>query len=123
MDCERNFREPVLTDLRDKFYYLYKKTGKLKTNEFFYLFEEFIKIRSGEKGWGQIMKDVYQRLLEKIRGDLTEIAVTAPAKLKLEEEFAPLTESLLAVKEEYLSTCRIRKSPRVRAFLMYYRHR
>lgn len=43
-----------------------------------------------------------ERLLEKIRGDLTEIAVTAPAKLKLEEEFAPLTESLLAVKEEYL---------------------
>ena len=76
MDCERNFREPVLTDLRDKFYYLYKKTGKLKTNEFFYLFEEFIKIRSGEKGWGQIMKDVYQRLLEKIRKFKPDIKLT-----------------------------------------------
>ena len=74
--CERNFREPVLTDLRDKFYYLYKKTGKLKMSEFFYLFEEFIKIRSGEKGWGQDMVDVYQRLLEKIRKFRPDIKFT-----------------------------------------------
>ena len=67
VDCERNFREPDLTELRDRFNYIYKKTGKLKMSEFFYLFEEFIKIRSSEKGWGQDMVDVYQRLLEKIR--------------------------------------------------------
>ena len=53
VDCERNFREPILTDLRDKFNYQYKQTDKQKTNEFFFLFEEFIKIQSGEKGWGQ----------------------------------------------------------------------
>ncbi len=67
VECERNFREPVLTELRDKFNYMYKKTGKLKMSEFFYLFEQFIEIRSGEKGWGQDMVDVYQRLLEKIK--------------------------------------------------------
>ena len=67
IECERNFREPVLTDLRDKFNYIYKHTGKLKTTEFFYLFDEFIKIKSGEKGWGQDMVDVYHRLLEKIK--------------------------------------------------------
>ena len=67
VECERNFREPVLADLRDKFNYQYKQTDKQKTNEFFLLFEEFIKIQSGEKGWGQYMVDVYQRLLEKIK--------------------------------------------------------
>lgn len=51
IECERNFRAPVLTDLRDKFNYLYKHTGKLKKTEFFYLFEEFIKIKSGERGY------------------------------------------------------------------------
>ena len=76
VDCEKNFREPVLTELRDKFNYLYKKTGKLKNNEFFYLFEEFIKIKSGEKGWGQNMVDVYQRLLEKIRKFKPDIKFT-----------------------------------------------
>ena len=76
VECERNFREPVLTELRDKFNYMYKKTGKLKMSEFFYLFEEFIKIRSGEKGWGQDMVDVYQRLLEKIRKFRPDIKFT-----------------------------------------------
>lgn len=76
IECERNFREPVLTDLRDKFNYIYKHTGKLKTSEFFYLFEEFIKIKSGEKGWGQDMVDVYQRLLEKIRKFKSDIKFT-----------------------------------------------
>ena len=76
IECERNFREPVLTDLRDKFNYIYKHTGKLKTTEFFYLFDEFIKIKAGEKGWGQIMKDVYQRLLEKIRKFKPDIKLT-----------------------------------------------
>ena len=76
IECERNFREPVLTDLRDKFNYIYKHTGKLKTTEFFYLFDEFIKIKSGEKGWGQDMVDVYQRLLEKIRKFKSDIKFT-----------------------------------------------
>jgi len=76
VECERNFREPVLTELRDKFNYMYKKTGKLKMSEFFYLFEEFIKIRSGEKGWGQDMVDVYLRLLEKIRKFRPDIKFT-----------------------------------------------
>lgn len=76
VECERNFREPVLTELRDKFNYMYKKTGKLKMSEFFYLFEEFIKIKSGEKGWGQDMVDVYQRLLEKIRKFRPDIKFT-----------------------------------------------
>ena len=76
VECERNFREPVLTELRDKFNYMYKKTGKLKMSEFFYLFEEFIKIRSGEKGWGQYMVDVYLRLLEKIRKFRPDIKFT-----------------------------------------------
>ena len=76
MDCERNFREPILTDLRDKFNYLYKKTGKLKSSEFFYLFEQFIEIRSGEKGWGQDMVDVYHRLLEKIKKFQPDIKFT-----------------------------------------------
>lgn len=74
--CERNFREPILTDLRDKFNYLYKKTGKLKSSEFFYLFEQFIEIRSGEKGWGQDMVDVYHRLLEKIKKFQPDIKFT-----------------------------------------------
>ena len=74
IECERNFREPVLTDLRDKFNYIYKHTGKLKTSEFFYLFEEFIKIKSGEKGWGQDMVD--ERLLEKIRKFKSDIKFT-----------------------------------------------
>lgn len=76
VDCERNFREPLLTDLRDKFNYHFKKTGKLKLSEFFYLFEEFIKIRSGEKGWGQDMVDVYHRLLEKIKKFQPDIKFT-----------------------------------------------
>ena len=76
VDCERNFREPILTDLRDKFNYMYKKTGKLKKTEFFYLFDEFIMIKSGEKGWGQDMIDVYQRLVEKIRNFQPDIKFT-----------------------------------------------
>ena len=76
IDCERNFREPLLTDLRDRFNYLYKKTGKLKSSEFFYLFEQFIEIRSGEKGWGQDMVDVYHRLLEKIKKFQPDIKFT-----------------------------------------------
>ena len=55
VECEPNFREPVLADLRDKFNYQYKQTDKQKTNEFFLHFEEFIKIQSGEKGRGQDM--------------------------------------------------------------------
>ncbi|MBO4483064.1 MAG: phage integrase SAM-like domain-containing protein [Prevotella sp.] len=93
IECERNFRAPVLTDLRDKFNYLYKHTGKLKKTEFFYLFEEFIKIKSGEKGWGKDMVDVYERLLEKIR------------KFKADIRFTDLdTQTLEAFKESLAET-------------------
>ena len=93
IDCERNFREPLLTDLRDKFNYHFKKTGKLKMSEFFYLFEQFIEIRSGEKGWGQDMVDVYQRLLEKIR------------KFKPEIKLADLNvQTLESIKESLATT-------------------
>ena len=93
IDCERNFREPLLTDLRDKFNYHFKKTGKLNMSEFFYLFEQFIEIRSGEKGWGQDMVDVYQRLLEKIR------------KFKPEIKLADLNvQTLESIKESLATT-------------------
>ena len=94
IDCERNFREPLLTDLRDRFNYLYKKTGKLKSSEFFYLFEQFIEIRSGEKGWGQDMVDVYHRLLEKIKKFQPDIKFTDWNVQTLEDFKESLAQSM-----------------------------
>ncbi len=66
-ECELTKRDPVLSDLRNKFNYTFKRTNKQRSSEFFLLFDEFITEQSGVKGWGKDMIDVYTRLRDKLK--------------------------------------------------------
>ena len=92
--CTNERREPILTELRDRFNYKFKQTQNQKCSEFFLLFDEFIREQSGVKGWGEAMIETFKRLkdrLRKFRPTLTFMDLT----IKTMEEFKlDLAESM-----------------------------
>lgn len=66
-NCELMKKEPVLTDLREKFNYDFKQTNKQRSSEFYQLFSDYINEQKDVKGWGKDMVDVYTRLRDKLQ--------------------------------------------------------
>ena len=65
--CAMRDSRPSLLELKERFNKRFKMSSDAQSDEFFYLFEQFIAEKSQERGWGKDMKDVYVRLKEKIR--------------------------------------------------------
>lgn len=56
-----------LSDLQERFKHKFKTSEEQQSDEFFYLFDKFREEMAGQKGWGQDMKDVYERLEGKVK--------------------------------------------------------
>lgn len=56
-----------LNDLKERFNHKYKSSDEKQSDEFFFLFDKFIKEMSGERGWQKDMIDVYERLKGKVK--------------------------------------------------------
>ena len=56
-----------LSDLKERFNHKYKFPDEKQSDEFFFLFDKFIKEMAGEKGWQKDMVDVYERLKRKVK--------------------------------------------------------
>lgn len=72
--------EPNLVELKERFSKKYIKSNKSESEEFFYLFSQYIETTSKTRQWGKSMKDYFNRLLTKLQSykpdlkfsDLTE---------------------------------------------------
>lgn len=65
--------EVSLSDLRERFNGKFKASGEQQSEEFFCLFKNFRNEMAEQKGWGQDMKDVYERLEGKVRDFKSDI--------------------------------------------------
>lgn len=83
-DCERAMRIPILSELRSKFNYAFKKNAKQRTNEFFYLYDQYITEQAGVRGWSKSMIDVQTRLKNKIKKIAPDISLATLTTKTLE---------------------------------------
>lgn len=80
-----------VTNLKERFNHKYKSTSANLSDEFFYLFSRFIEETSTLKGWGKDMKEVFQRLEDKVRA------------FKADMKFSDLSISTMDAFKVYLS--------------------
>ena len=62
-DCMFRTTPPSLTDLKERFNSTFKRNTNEMSNEFFFLFEKFIKEQGEQKAWDKSMKDTFIRLM------------------------------------------------------------
>lgn len=58
---------PTLTELKRLFNYTFKKSGQSQTDEFFYLFEQYINTRSETRHWSAEYKEMFMRVYNSIK--------------------------------------------------------
>ena len=63
-NCAAREVPPSLEELKKRFEGMRRMSGSTDSDDFFYLFDEFIAERSKERGWTKTTKDVYVRLKE-----------------------------------------------------------
>lgn len=56
-----------LSDLQERFKHKFRASEEMLSDEFFFLFDKFRAEMASQRGWGQDMKDVYERLEGKVR--------------------------------------------------------
>ena len=61
-ECAMRDVHPSLPELKKRFNKKFKMSDGEQSDEFFYLFDEFIKEKSKERGWGDEMTEAYTRL-------------------------------------------------------------
>lgn len=59
--------EPNLVELKERFSKKYIKSNKAASEEFFYLFTQYIETTSKTRQWGKSMKGYFSRLVEKLK--------------------------------------------------------
>jgi len=62
-----------LSDLQERFKHKFRASEEKLSDEFFFLFDKFRKEMAEQKGWGQDMKDVYERLEGKVKSFKSDI--------------------------------------------------
>lgn len=65
--CAERDTNASLSDLKERFNYKFKSSSKSKANEFFFMYDRFIKEEGSKNGWQENMIGVQKRLKEKIR--------------------------------------------------------
>lgn len=80
-----------LDDLKERFNYKYKRGGVELSDEFFFLFDKFIKEQEEQRGWDKSMKEVFVRLKELVKAYKPKIT------------FADLTVATMDGLKNYLS--------------------
>ena len=89
--CAMRDALPSLIELKEMYNRQFKMSSDALSDEFFYLFDQFIEEKSKERGWGKDMKDVYIRLKEKIHAFKPNI------------KFSDLSVSTMNALLEYMS--------------------
>lgn len=93
-DCERSMRIPILSELRAKFNYKFKQNAKQRTNEFFYLYDQYITEQAGVRGWSMSMIEVQTRLRNKIKKFAPDISLATLTTKTLENIKMQLSTTL-----------------------------
>lgn len=106
--CSNERRRPSLTELRERFNYVFKHDSKQQCNEFYLAFDEFIKERSGVNGWGTDMIQVYERLRDRLMSfrptlNFTDLNTSTMEEIKLELARTMYNDSILK-RLSYLKT-------------------
>ena len=65
--CALRNAEPNLIELKERFSKKYIKSNKSASEEFFYLFTQYIETTSKTRQWGNSMKGYFSRLVEKLK--------------------------------------------------------
>lgn len=97
-NCDANEQQPSLEDLKFRFQHAFKSkvsepavAGVSVSDEFSYLFDQYIEIKSKERGWEKSMKEKYTRLKNRIISVKNDIRLTDLSESMmntLAEEFA-----------------------------------
>lgn len=97
-NCDANEQQPSLEDLKFRFQHAFKSkvsepdvAGVSVSDEFSYLFDQYIEIKSKERGWKKSMKEKYTRLKNRIISVKNDIRLTDLSESMmntLAEEFA-----------------------------------
>lgn len=106
--CSNERREPILSELRDKFNYKFKQTDTQKCSEFFRLFDEFINEQSGVKGWGEAMNEAFAKLRDRLKSfkptlTFTDLSTKTMEEFKVELSRTMYNDSILK-RLSYLRT-------------------
>lgn len=67
---------PSLSELKKQFNYTFKKSGQTQTDEFFYLFEQYIDTRSETRHWSATYKKMFTRTKNRLKAFMPEIRFT-----------------------------------------------
>jgi integrase len=62
-DCAYRSTPPSLVDLKERFNYKFKRSSGEMSDEFFFLFEKFIKEQKEQRAWNKSMKEAFVRLM------------------------------------------------------------
>lgn len=65
--CAMRNEEPNLIELRERFSQKYIKSNTAASEEFYYLFNQFIETTSKTRRWGKSMKEYFIRLMNKLK--------------------------------------------------------
>ena len=97
-NCDASEQTPTLDDLKFRFQHAFKSKvaesivpGVVVSDEFSYLFDQYIEIKSKERGWEKSMKDKFIRLKNRIMSVKKDIRLTDLSETMmntLAEEFA-----------------------------------
>ena len=97
-NCDANDRDPSLEDLKYRFLHAFKSNcappvvpGVAVNDEFSFLFDQYVELKSKERGWEKSMKDKYIRLKQRILSVKPDIRLTDLSESmmnKLADEFA-----------------------------------
>ena len=97
-DCDARDLEPSLDELIDRFHHAFKDTSKKPIiegvaieDEFSYLFDQYVELKSKERSWDDSMKDKHERLknrILKVKPDMRLTDLSESMMNKLLDEFA-----------------------------------
>ena len=64
---------PTLQDLKQRFNYAYKQSGKSQTDEFFFVFDKYIETRSETRRWSDEYKEMFTRVRSSLKAFKADI--------------------------------------------------
>lgn len=118
---------PSLSELKKQFNYTFKKSGQTQTDEFFYLFEQYISMRSETRHWSAAYKKMFIRTCKSLKEfkpdmrfvDFTTETMNNYLNFLAQTKYNDKIDKVLSMLREFLTYANKKNYPVCKEFFEY----